>query len=68
MIGKLAPDFEANYVVNGEIAKNPLKLSDVYKSGKWVVLFFYPADFTFVCPTEVEGFAEKYHEFQKMGS
>jgi len=68
MIGKLAPDFEANYVVNGEIAKNPLKLSDVYKSGKWVVLFFYPADFTFVCPTEVEGFAEKYHEFQKMGA
>ncbi len=35
--------------------------------GKWSVLFFYPADFTFVCPTELGDMADKYSEFQKMG-
>ena len=44
----------------------PVKLSD-YK-GKWVVLFFYPLDFTFVCPTEIQGFNAKYDEFQKLGA
>jgi len=41
-----------------------IKLSD-YK-GKWVVLFFYPLDFTFVCPTEIKAFNEKFDEFKKM--
>jgi NADH-dependent peroxiredoxin subunit C len=36
-------------------------------AGKWAVLFFYPADFTFVCPTELVDVAEKYEEFKKMG-
>lgn len=36
--------------------------------GKWVVLFFYPLDFTFVCPTEINGFNAKYEEFKKMGA
>lgn len=36
-------------------------------SGKWAVFFFYPADFTFVCPTELVDVAEKYEEFKKMG-
>lgn len=35
--------------------------------GKWAIFFFYPADFTFVCPTELVDMAEKYEEFQKMG-
>ena len=35
--------------------------------GKWSVFFFYPADFTFVCPTELEDLANKYAEFQKIG-
>ena len=35
--------------------------------GKWAVFFFYPADFTFVCPTELEDLQEKYQEFQKLG-
>ena len=35
--------------------------------GKWSVFFFYPADFTFVCPTELEDLAEKYEEFKKIG-
>lgn len=52
-IGSTLPDFQAQaYFPNGEIKS--LKLSD-YK-GKWVVVFFYPLDFTFVCPTEIQGF------------
>lgn len=43
-----------------------IKLSD-YK-GKWLVVLFYPADFTFVCPTELEEAANKYAEFQKIGA
>ncbi len=61
MIGKQAPDFKANAFVDGKIKE--ISLSS-YR-GKWVVLFFYPADFTFVCPTEVEGFAEKYEDFKE---
>ena len=44
-----APSFKANAVVNGQIQEISL---DDYK-GKWVVLFFWPLDFTFVCPTEI---------------
>jgi peroxiredoxin (alkyl hydroperoxide reductase subunit C) len=64
MIGKKAPDFESKAFVDGKI--EDFKLSKL--RGKWVVLFFYPADFTFVCPTEIEGFAEKYEEFKKAGA
>ncbi len=59
MIGIRAPDFEAMAWKDNDFGK--VKLSD-YK-GKWVVLFFYPADFTFVCPTELEGFAKEQDEF-----
>ena len=48
----------------GEIKK--IKLSD-YK-GRWLILFFYPADFTFVCPTELEELAENYNEIKKLGA
>jgi peroxiredoxin (alkyl hydroperoxide reductase subunit C) len=64
MIGKKAPDFESKAFVDGRI--EDFRLSKL--KGKWVVLFFYPADFTFVCPTEIEGFAEKYDEFRKAGA
>lgn len=60
MINHPAPDFTADGVVNGEFQK--IKLSD-YK-GKKVVLFFYPLDFTFVCPTEIIAFQEKLSEFE----
>ena len=43
-----------------------IKLSD-YK-GKWLVLFFYPLDFTFVCPTEIQSFNKNYEEFKKLGA
>jgi peroxiredoxin 2/4 len=62
LVGKTAPDFEAAAVVNGsEIVEN-FKLSD-YK-GKTIVLFFYPLDFTFVCPTELHAFQNKIEEFK----
>ena len=57
-------DFEVSVFQNEEIKK--IKLSDL--KGKWVVLFFYPADFTFICPTELEEAAAFYPEFQKAGA
>jgi alkyl hydroperoxide reductase subunit AhpC len=59
-----APDFTADAVVNNEF--KTVKLSD-YK-GKYVVLFFYPLDFTFVCPTEIIAFSDKIEEFRKRGA
>lgn len=56
-----APDFKATAVVNGQFKE--VSLSD-YK-GKNVVLFFYPLDFTFVCPTEILGFSDRVEEFRK---
>lgn len=58
-VQKPAPDFQATAVVNGEF--NHLKLSDF--SGKYVVLLFYPLDFTFVCPTELIAFSDKAKDF-----
>ncbi len=61
-VGSPAPDFTAQAVLsNGEFKE--VKLSD-YK-GKWVVLFFYPLDFTFVCPTEITSFNKHYDDFVK---
>lgn len=44
-----------------------IDVSDADLKGKWSVVFFYPADFTFVCPTELEDLADNYAEFQKLG-
>jgi peroxiredoxin (alkyl hydroperoxide reductase subunit C) len=44
-----------------------LEVSDRDVAGKWAVFFFYPADFTFVCPTELEDLADNYADFQKLG-
>ncbi len=63
-INKPAPKFTAEAYYNQEIKKISL---DDYK-GKWVVLFFYPADFTFVCPTELGSLADNYEEFQKLNA
>lgn len=63
-LGEVVPDFKAESYQAGEFKK--LKLSN-YK-GKWVVLFFYPLDFTFVCPTELQGFAKKSADFKKLGA
>lgn len=63
-INEEAPEFTEDAFVNGEIKK--ISLSD-YK-GKWVVLFFYPADFTFVCPTELGELADSYDKIKKLGA
>lgn len=63
-INEVVPEFEADAFQNGDIKK--IKLSDF--RGKWVVLVFYPADFTFVCPTELEDAAALYGEFQKINA
>ncbi len=44
-----------------------IEVTDANLKGKWSVVFFYPADFTFVCPTELEDLADNYAEFQKLG-
>ena len=63
-IGEKIPNFTAEAYTNGEFKK--LSLHD-YK-GKWIVLFFYPLDFTFICPTEIKEFATKHKEFEKLNS
>ncbi len=55
--------FKATAYQNGEF----IEVSDANLKGKWSVVVFYPADFTFVCPTELEDLAENYAEFQKLG-
>ena len=63
-IGEEIPDFETEAFYNNQTKK--YKISD-YR-GKWLVLIFYPADFTFICPTELEEAAEYYEEFKKLGA
>jgi peroxiredoxin (alkyl hydroperoxide reductase subunit C) len=63
LVGRKAPEFNVAAVVNGTTFVDSCSLSD-YR-GKYVVLFFYPLDFTFVCPTELHAFQEKLDEFKK---
>ncbi|MEM9102359.1 MAG: alkyl hydroperoxide reductase subunit C [Pseudomonadota bacterium] len=59
---KIKP-FSASAFKNGEF----IEVSDTDLAGKWSVFFFYPADFTFVCPTELGDVADHYEELQKLG-
>lgn len=63
LIGKEIADFTVQAYLNNEF--KPVSKADVL--GKWGVFFFYPADFTFVCPTELEDLAETYEKFQAAG-
>ena len=63
-VGQKISDFELDAYQNDDIKK--IKLSD-YKN-QWLVLLFYPADFTFICPTELEEAAQYYDEFKKAGA
>lgn len=63
LINKEIADFTVQSYQNNSFA--PVSKKDVL--GKWSVFFFYPADFTFVCPTELEDLANKYEEFKKIG-
>jgi len=64
LVGQKAPDFKTSAAVNGEFEE--ISLSDF--KGKHVVLFFYPLDFTFVCPTELMAFQEKLQAFKELNT
>ncbi len=63
-IGQKVPDFNFEIFQNNRFSK--VHLADYL--GKWLVLLFYPADFTFVCPTELSEAADKYAEFKQLGA
>jgi len=64
LVGNKAPDFRAQAVHQGDI--NEVGLSDY--DGKWKILFFYPLDFTFVCPTEIVAFSEAEPKFKELNT
>lgn len=63
LVGKKAPEFSAKGVIEGKKIVEKLALSD-YR-GKYILLFFYPLDFTFVCPTELHAFQERLADFEE---
>jgi peroxiredoxin (alkyl hydroperoxide reductase subunit C) len=65
LIGTKLPDTQISIYKDNKIIDN-VNLSSY--SGKWLILFFYPADFTFVCPTELTELADKYEEFTKLNA
>ncbi len=67
LVGKKAPAFKAAAVVNGGEVVNDFSL-DQYLGKKYVILYFYPADFTFVCPTEIIAFQDKIDTFNKLNT
>ncbi len=64
LIGKEVIPFKAQAFKNGEF----LEVSENDFKGKWSIVCFYPADFTFVCPTELEDLQDNYEEFKKLGA
>lgn len=64
IVGRKAPEFALEGVLNGQF--HTYRLAD-YK-GRWVLLFFYPLDFTFVCPTEILAFSDRLAEFRKLNT
>lgn len=63
LVGKKAPSFKAAAVINGEEIVEDFSL-DQFIGNKYVILFFYPKDFTFVCPTELHAFQARLADFQ----
>ncbi len=64
-VGKRVPDVRGAAVINGKEIKHDFGLNDL--KGNYVLLFFYPLDFTFVCPTELHAFQDKLSEFENKG-
>ena len=65
LVTSQAPQFDSTAVVGNEIVQLPW---DKLHDGKWLVLFFYPLDFTFVCPTEIIAFSEANSKFEEIGA
>lgn len=66
-VGSKFPEFKKTALVSIEPGKEFTDIcsTDLGKDGKWTVMFWWPMDFTFVCPTEIAGFGDKYEEFKK---
>ncbi|WP_028974752.1 peroxiredoxin [Spirochaeta cellobiosiphila] len=70
-VGKPAPNFEMEAVLaegEGLDRFGKVSLEEIKAAGKWTVLYFYPLDFTFVCPTEIKRFNELYPKFKELGA
>ncbi|WP_144569212.1 peroxiredoxin [Bacillus pseudomycoides] len=65
LVGKQAPRFEMSAVMPNKEFKN-VSLEENIKNDKWTVLYFYPMDFTFVCPTEIIALSDRYDEFEDL--
>jgi peroxiredoxin (alkyl hydroperoxide reductase subunit C) len=61
LVRRAAPQFESDAVVDGDLGRVSLK--SLQEGGKYLVLFSYPLDFTFVCPTEITAFSDRFAEF-----
>lgn len=66
IVGKEAPNFKMVTALGDGSGFGEAKLEN-YK-GKWLVMFFYPLDFTFVCPTEITGYSKRAEDFKKLGA
>lgn len=70
-VGHLAPEFEMDAVLpvgEGLNRFGKISLEEIRESGKWTVLYFYPLDFTFVCPTEIQRFNHLYTKFKELNA
>ena len=70
-VGRLAPLFEMDAVLpKGEGLERfgTVDMAKILTEGKWIILYFYPLDFTFVCPTEIQRFDELYPQFKELGA
>jgi peroxiredoxin (alkyl hydroperoxide reductase subunit C) len=67
-VGAQVPNFELETYNPAEGEFGKISLADIKAAGKWAILVFYPADFTFVCPTELADLADKHAELEKLGA
>lgn len=67
LVSAPAPRFELD-TCNGDGSFGKFSLEENIKAGKWTIFFFYPMDFTFVCPTEITAFSDRYDEFQALNT
>lgn len=67
-VGSTVPDFEMETYEPAHSDFGKVALSDLKKAGKWTILVFYPADFTFVCPTELADLAAEHEQLEKLGA
>jgi lipoyl-dependent peroxiredoxin subunit C len=63
-VGKKLPNFKVKATIGNDLENAFIDITNETFQGKWLVLFFYPKDFTFVCPTEIKGFADLNSEFE----